>query len=179
MVIRMDSDGQHVAEHIGALIETLQSGADAVVGSRYLAPGGYRAKGGRRFGQRVLSFGLSELLGQPVTDPTSGFWAFGPRAIELLYVRMPDGYSEPELRLLLHYHELEVAEIPVQMRARIAGVSTLTPTRATLAALRALLAVVAVPHRARRQPAPSGGTLLGRGAVTLPEVVEDPSNGGA
>ena len=144
-VVRLDGDGQHVASRACELVEALgRSGADAVVGSRYKAASGYRASRVRRLAQRVLELGLSLRLRCRVTDPTSGFWAFGPRAVKLLAAHHPGGYSEPQLRLLLHRAGFRVLEIGVAMRHRIAGRTTLTPVRAVLAFARACLALLSL-----------------------------------
>jgi glycosyltransferase involved in cell wall biosynthesis len=50
-----------------------------------------------RFAQRLLARWLSALTGTTVTDPTSGFYALGPRALRLLVSHHPTGYPEPEL----------------------------------------------------------------------------------
>jgi hypothetical protein len=143
-VVRLDGDGQHVASLAHALLDVLRrDSADAVVGSRYTARDDYRTGFARRLGQRVLALGLSLRLGSRVTDPTSGFWAFGPRAVELLAHAHPSGYAEPQLRLLLHGEGLRVLEVGVSMRDRLAGRSTLTPARACLAFARACLALLA------------------------------------
>ncbi|MCK7581185.1 MAG: hypothetical protein MZV65_39820 [Chromatiales bacterium] len=81
---------------------SLAGRADAVVGSRFGDPAGYQTPPGlRRVGQRVLSAWVSAASGVRVTDATSGFWAFGARAIALLADEHPPGYPEPELLLLL------------------------------------------------------------------------------
>jgi hypothetical protein len=66
------------------------------------------------------------LTRRPVTDPTSGFYALGPRAMRLLSEHHPTGYAEPELRLLLCRNELAVVEVPVEPRPRLAGRTSLT-----------------------------------------------------
>ena len=142
-VVRVDADGQHMASGALDLLETLvRSGAHAVVGSRYKVAHGYRGSRIRRLAQRVLELGLSLRLRSRVTDPTSGFWAFGPRAVELLAAHHPGGYSEPQLRLLLHRSGLRVQEVGVPMRHRLAGRTTLTPARAVVAFARSCLALV-------------------------------------
>jgi hypothetical protein len=149
VVVRVDGDGQHAASDIPRLLEPLQRGwADAVQGSRYLDAGGDPTHGLRRRGRRALAFLLTRLCGQPVTDPTSGLWAFGPRAVALLAEHHPSGYPEPELRLFLARNGLRVTEVAVQMRARLGGKSSLTAGRAGLAGARVLLALVVVPLRA-------------------------------
>lgn len=147
-VVRLDADGQHPVEAVPRLLEALApGGADVALGSRHLAPGSYRSPLGRRAAQRVLALGLSALTRRSVTDPTSGFWAFGPRAVRLLSHHHPTGYAEPELTLLLAANGLSVREVPVQMRERQAGASSLTLPRALGALARAALAMLVVPMR--------------------------------
>ena len=149
LVVRLDGDGQHQPDQIELLLRPVrQEGADAVQGSRYTGDVGYASQGVRRLGQRILAFILSVGAGDRVTDPTSGFWAFGPRAVRILADHHPTGYPEPELRLFLRRNRLTVAEAPVQMRGRLAGRSSLTVPRAWLAGARAVLAMVVVPLRA-------------------------------
>jgi glycosyltransferase involved in cell wall biosynthesis len=147
-VVRLDADGQHQPRDIAALLAALD-GVDAVVGSRYVGPTGYRTPVGRRLAQRALASGLSLLAGRRVTDPTSGFWGFGPCALALLCEHHPTGYPEPELHLLLTRNRLAVREVFVEMRDRLRGRTSLTPARVALALARAALAMVVVPLRAR------------------------------
>jgi hypothetical protein len=67
--------------------------------------------------------------------------------VRLLGDHYPAGYSEPELVLFLSRNRLTVEEVPVTMRARQGGSSTLTTPRAALALARTLLALVVVPLR--------------------------------
>jgi hypothetical protein len=82
-----------------------------------------------------------------VTDPTSGFWLFGPRALRLLGGHHPAGYAEPELLLFLSRNRLDVAEVAIRMRPRLAGRTSLTARRALSALARTALALVVVPLR--------------------------------
>src|SRR5262249_38512085 len=80
-VIRIDGDGQHRVGDINRLIDPIQRGsADVVLGSRY-APDADARRGAAPLIHRTLGACLSALTRRRVTDPTSGFWAFGPRAI--------------------------------------------------------------------------------------------------
>jgi glycosyltransferase involved in cell wall biosynthesis len=148
VVVRIDGDGQHPASEIHRLLAVIESnGAAAVLGSRFLERSGYTQGRLRGALQALLAWALSRLTGSKVTDPTSGFWAFGPRAVRLLGDHYPPGYSEPELMLFLWRNRLTVAEVAVTMRARQGGRSTLTAPRAALALARTLLALVVVPLR--------------------------------
>jgi len=148
-VLRLDADGQHLPEHVERLLEPVRTAAaDAAVGSRFREPSGFQSSTARRLVHRALSWCLSRLTRQRVTDPTSGFWSFGPRALQLLGDHYPRGYSEPELLLFLCRNRLKVVEVPVEMRPRQGGRSSLTLPRAVLALARTALAMVVVPLRA-------------------------------
>ncbi len=147
--VRLDGDGQHRPADAARLLAPVALGAaDAVQGTRDDSTGGYRTHGMRRAGQRALGAVLTLAIGRRVTDPTSGFWAFGPRAMPLLARHHPSGYPEPELLLLLHAHALRIAEVGVQMRPRVAGRTSLTAPRLGVALARVVLATALVRLRA-------------------------------
>jgi glycosyltransferase involved in cell wall biosynthesis len=144
-VIRIDGDAQHRACDIGRLVVPVLSGrADAVCGSRYARR---RRLSGRHATKVGLAVCLSALTGRRITDPTSGLWAFGPRAIALLSRHHPTGYPEPELLLLLRRHSIRFEEVAIRMRPRTAGKTTLTWWRKAVAFARTVLAVMIVPLR--------------------------------
>ena len=154
-VVRVDGDGQHDARDIQAIADAVRHGrADVAIGTRYAGDTSRPASRARRLAQRGLSVVLSAITGRRVTDATSGFCAFGPRALRLLTARHPGGYPEIEMRLLLHRHGLTVCEVPVRPRPRVAGRTTLTPTRIAVAAARILLAIALTPLRGALQRGP-------------------------
>ena len=158
IVVRLDADGQHDAEDVGRLLVHLHVGtADVVLGSRFASASRGRSPGSI---QRGLGALLSLIVRRPVTDPTSGFWALGPRAVTLLAEHHPPGYPEPELHLFLSRNAMRVVEVDVRWRARLHGRSSLTPVRLVAAAARVLLAIVIVPFRAAVKPSrgPIDGT---------------------
>ena len=155
--IRLDGDGQHGGADIERLLAPLRAGAaDVSLGSRFLHDGTRRADRPRvtRLAQSALGLCLSALTRRPVTDPTSGFYALGPRALRLLSEHHPTGYAEPELRLLLCRNELAVVEVPVAPRPRLAGRTSLTAGRLAAAGARVLLAMLIVPLRPGVGPPP-------------------------
>ena len=138
--VRVDGDGQHPPAEIRRLtVPILLGAADAVQGNRYGDQRGYPTSVPKRTAQRALATALSMATGRTVSDPTSGFWAFGPRAMTLLARHHPHGYPEPELLLLLHAHGLRVSEVGVRMRPRTVGRTSLTGARLGVALARVLL----------------------------------------
>ena len=149
IVVRIDGDGQHPAGEIDRLIAPVLLGrADAVVGSRFGDASGYQTPPGlRRAGQRVVAAWVSAASGVRVTDATSGFWAFGSRAVRLLAAEHPAGYPEPELLLLLARSGMKVVEVPIRMSPRVAGQTSLTAGRLGLACAITALALLVMPLR--------------------------------
>lgn len=144
--VRLDGDGQHSAADIETLLSPVRNGsADVVLGSRYVLSAA--SPSGTRVLQRFLATCLSLLTNSRVTDPTSGFYAFGPRALRLLAEHHPTGYPEPELRLFLSRNRLRTLEVPVAARPRLGGTTSLTGTRVLAATARVFLAMVIVPLR--------------------------------
>lgn len=143
IVVRQDGDGQHNPDGIADLIKTLQTdGYDVVIGSRFLAGGDYGTPLGRRLGIFILSRLLSVITGQRVTDPTSGYAAFNRRAIRLFAQVYPHDYPEPEAIVVLHRCGLTMHEIPVQMRERQGGKSSITVTRSAYYMVKVILAIL-------------------------------------
>lgn len=124
--VQVDGDGQHDPKYIAMLVDEISNGADLVIGSRFLTSlDGFKSTRLRRIGIKWLSFWLRLFTGQIITDPTSGFRASGPRAISLFCENYPDDYPEPESIATSLKAGLTVGEVPVKMRERQGGVSSI------------------------------------------------------
>jgi len=120
--VQVDADGQHPPDQARKLIDRLsESGADMVIGSRFLEESGYRQGPLRMMGQCVLSGLLRLLTGRRFTDCTSGFRACNRRVISAFAHWYPDDYPEPEVVLLLHRSGFRVEETAVTMQPRTTG----------------------------------------------------------
>ena len=86
---------------------------DIVCGSRFLTDSGYPAPVSRRTGIHIFAFVLSRIVGQRVSDPTSGFRLYNRRGIALFARDYPHDYPEVEAVLMLHFHRLRMKEVPV------------------------------------------------------------------
>jgi glycosyltransferase involved in cell wall biosynthesis len=166
VAVQVDGDGQHDPSCLGFMLEHLTEHPelDMVSGSRFLAADGdgFRSSAPRRLGIRIFSWVLSRIVGQQVTDPTSGLRMAGRRGIELFARDYPHDYPEVEAVLLMHAHQLSSIELPVKMRERTAGVSSINSTRSAYYMIKVLLAVFVGLFRARPTvraggPAPVAG----------------------
>jgi hypothetical protein len=142
IAVQFDGDGQHCACEVHKLLAPLARGeADLVIGSRFVQPGDYRAPVLRRAGMYVFSFVLSTILRSRVTDTTSGFRAANKSVLDFFSRLYPEDYPEVEALVLLHKQGLRITEIPVGMRERTGGTTSITVTRSVYYMVKVLLAV--------------------------------------
>jgi glycosyltransferase involved in cell wall biosynthesis len=149
---QVDGDGQHDAGQLLRLDESMTvQRVDMVCGSRFLSSDHkYPAPISRRTGIHVFAFLLSRLVGQRVSDPTSGFRIYDRRAIRLFAHDYPHDYPEVEAVLMLHHHRLTMCEIPVRMFRRGGGVSSINTGKSAYYMIKVLLALFV--GLARRRP---------------------------
>lgn len=125
-VLRMDSDGQHPPSGAQALLRRrAETGADLVVGSRFLAEGGRPSSVWRGIGSSLLAWFLGKICRTRVTDPTSGFWLVSSPLLDYFAREFPTDYPEPEAIALLHRLGYSYAEAPAEFRARRHGRSSI------------------------------------------------------
>jgi glycosyltransferase involved in cell wall biosynthesis len=142
LAVRVDGDGQHDAAQLAALVEPLLADeTDIAVGSRFAADAGYRSSRSRRMGIRILAGAVSALVRQRVTDPTSGFQALNRHAIALFAADYPHDYPEAEATVMLAKHRLRWCEVPVEMRERQAGQSSIGALAAVYYMVKVLIAI--------------------------------------
>jgi glycosyltransferase involved in cell wall biosynthesis len=143
VVVRVDGDGQHDPSQLGRILEpVLADRADIVVGSRFAAEeGGYRSSRSRRVGIRILAAVVSRVVGQRVTDTTSGFQALNRQGIALFAGDYPHDYPEVEATVMVFRHRLRLVEVPVTMRERGGGSSSITALRSIYYMVKVLLAI--------------------------------------
>jgi len=125
--VQVDADGQHKPAQVPRLLEALERGeADVVIGSRFLEKGSYQGNAGRRLGIRLFSLTNRLLLGQRITDSTSGFRAYSRKAIEVLSREYPDDYPEPEAIYILKKKKMRIQEVPAEIAGRRGGKSSIS-----------------------------------------------------
>ena len=144
VAVRVDGDGQHDPAQLGRVLEpVLRGDADIVVGSRFASglPSGYRSSRSRRIGIRLLAAVVSRIVGQRVTDTTSGFQALNREGIALFSRDYPHDYPEVEATVMVFRHRLRLLEVPVEMRERGGGRSSITALRSIYYMVKVLLAI--------------------------------------
>jgi len=143
IAVRVDGDGQHDPSQLPFVLEPVLRGeADIAVGSRFAAEReGYRSSRTRRVGIRLLALVVSRIVGQRVTDTTSGFQALNREGIALFARDYPHDYPEVEATVMVFRHRLRLREVPVSMRERGGGRSSITTLRSVYYMVKVLLAI--------------------------------------
>jgi glycosyltransferase involved in cell wall biosynthesis len=151
-LVQIDGDGQHDPGELTRLSEAMAAdpGLDMVCGSRFLTRDSeYVAPISRRTGIHIFAFLLSRIVGQRVTDPTSGFRLYNRRGIALFAHDYPHDYPEVEAVLMVHFHRLKMREVPVRMFQRGGGVSSISSGKSVYYMIKVLLAIFVGLVRAR------------------------------
>ena len=126
IAVQVDGDGQHDPEQIKAITSPIESDdADLVIGSRFIDKSGFQSSTMRRFGIRFFKVLIFCLSGKSITDATSGFRACNRKTMCLFNEYYASDYPEPESNMLAIKNKLRVKEIPVTMRERQGGVSSI------------------------------------------------------
>ena len=142
---QLDADGQHDPGEIETLIDTAsREGADVVIGSRFAGKGNYEARGPRKWAMNLFSFILSRVCHTRLSDTTSGFKLYGPRALSLFARNYPAEYLGDTIGALViaARSHLVVREVGVQMHPRAGGEPSHNPIKSALFLVRATLALV-------------------------------------
>jgi glycosyltransferase involved in cell wall biosynthesis len=126
IAIQMDGDGQHPPCELEKIISPLLNNqADVVIGSRYISNEGFQSSWLRRVGINYFKWLNKKLVGVIITDSTSGYRAINHKALQVVSEYYPDEYPEPEAIVLFVLNNLKIQEVPVIMRERQGGKSSI------------------------------------------------------
>jgi glycosyltransferase involved in cell wall biosynthesis len=122
-VVQMDADGQHEAASVAGLIAEIRKGdADVILGSRFLGASTFKMPRARKLGVLLFRAIVSRVLGERVSDPTSGFQALNRRVLEFYATEAyPVDYPDADLLITAHRAGFRIKEIPVVMYSKAAG----------------------------------------------------------
>lgn len=130
VTVQMDGDGQHDPAFLADVVRPVADGRlDMAVGSRFVEKKGFQTSFMRRLGIHILSFLIRALCGVRVRDTTSGYRACG-KALTAYYAdHYAQDYPEPEAIISAVLGGFRVGEVPVVMRERMGGVSSINPLK--------------------------------------------------
>lgn len=143
IAIQFDGDGQHEAKYLKDLMAPLISGeADIAIGSRFVEHEGFQSSGARRLGIGILSRLIRLLCGVKVLDVTSGMRAVNRRFIEEYAEHYAQDYPEPEALLYAGLRKARIREVPVQMKERAGGKSSISAVKSVYYMIKVSLALI-------------------------------------
>lgn len=143
IAVQMDGDGQHDIAYLDDMLQPILSGeADIVIGSRFLRKEGYQSSRSRRIGIGILSMLIRLTTGKRITDVTSGYRAVNKMFIDIYAKDYPTDYPEPEAIVTAIMHRGRVMEVPVRMKAREGGISSITLRKSVYYMIKVTLAIL-------------------------------------
>ncbi len=141
--VQVDGDGQHDPSFLETMLQVLrQEQASMVIGSRFIRKEGFQSSFTRRMGIHYFTRLIHLLTGKTITDPTSGLRLVNRDVIELFARHYPKDYPEPESTVCVLRHRKKVVEIPVIMRERTGGVSSISPGKSIYYMIKVSLAIL-------------------------------------
>jgi len=125
--VQIDGDGQHPPGQIFKLLEAhAKKPVEIIIGSRFLSNDTYRSTWVRRFGGQTIARVMNYLFADcQISDPTSGMRLMDRRAIRFFANHYPCDFPEPISLAWALRVGMDVHDVPVEMRARQHGQSTI------------------------------------------------------
>jgi hypothetical protein len=143
IAVQLDGDGQHDPASVRDLVVPIQNDqADLVIGSRFIDRQGFQTTLLRRAGIIWLNGVLRVITHQKITDSTSGLRAANRQLIQQFAASYPHDYPEPETICEVIRRRFRVIEVPVVMRERTAGKSSIRPFHSLYYMLKVTLAIL-------------------------------------
>lgn len=143
VAIQMDGDGQHPASELDKIIAPIKAEkADIVVGSRFVNKEGFQSSAIRRFGIKFLSSLIYLCTGKHILDVTSGYRAVNRKFIKIFSEEYAQDYPEPEALVTAAKKGAEIIEVPVMMKERQGGMSSISPIKSIYYMIKVSLAII-------------------------------------
>lgn len=130
IAIQVDGDGQHDPKYIPEMIDILtKQNFDMVIGSRFIEKTNYKQTFFRMLGINITSGIIKMMTGKKIHDTTSGFRAVNKEILSYFANDYPYDYPEPDTNMRMVLKGMKIKEIPVEMKQRETGVSSISPLK--------------------------------------------------
>lgn len=143
--VQFDGDGQHDINYVSKIIEPIKNNqADMVIGSRFInkEEENFKSSRLRRMGIKVLSNVIKMKTKHEILDTTSGFRAINKDIIELFAMQYPTEYPEPISTVDVLIRKKVVLELPVKMKAREYGKSSISKLKSAYYMINVILSIL-------------------------------------
>ena len=143
IAIQIDGDGQHDPAYIEKLIQPIVDGeADMTIGSRFIEKEGFQTSFLRRIGINIIRVIIFLCCGIKATDTTSGFRATSKELTAFFSRDYAQDYPEPEAIVAATLNGYRVKDVPVKMKEREGGVSSIKKLKSLYYMLKVSLALI-------------------------------------
>lgn len=143
VAVQVDGDGQHDPQFLMQMAEYMEKEyVDVVIGSRFIQKEGFQSSNARRIGIKYFTVLIRVLTGEVITDPTSGLRMVNRDVMKMFAYDYPKDYPEPESIVAVLRKKKKVNEIPVIMRARDGGVSSISLKKSIYYMIKVSLAIL-------------------------------------
>lgn len=148
IAVQLDGDGQHPPCELAKIIlPVAQKHCDVSIGSRFILKEGFQSSFMRRVGIVYFSWLIKKLIGLKIFDTTSGYRAINKSALEAVVKYYPDTYPEPETIIIYALSKLKIMEVPVVMKERDYGVSSISKTKSIYYMMKVSLGILSAFFR--------------------------------
>jgi glycosyltransferase involved in cell wall biosynthesis len=175
--VQFDADGQHDPRSVARLLDAVAAGGDLVIGSRFIEGGAptYRIGRVRRVAMKGLELLVRSIIGQHLTDTSSGFRGFSQSMLAYFAENYPVEYMDSVEALVIAANAgFTLREVPTGISARIGGAPSTRSWRLAYYYVRLVVVLVTSysrPSRRHRvstapepEPRPQRDALLEGGA---------------
>lgn len=143
IAVQIDGDGQHDTVFLNDVIQLIiEDQADIVIGSRFIDKKGFQSSCTRRLGINFLSLLIRICCETKVLDVTSGFRAVNHKYIALYAAEYPIDYPEPEAIVRASMDGARIKEVPVIMKKRETGESSISFGKSIYYMIKVSLAII-------------------------------------
>lgn len=142
IAIQIDGDGQHNPKYIKELIKEITEGNDLVIGSRFVGKKEYEQTKLRMLGINLISATIKFMTNTKIYDTTSGLRAANKNIIEEFVESYPYDYPEPITNMSVIKKGYKVKEIPVIMKQRETGKSSISPLKSISYMFKVILSIM-------------------------------------
>lgn len=125
IIITMDADGQHCPIDLNRILNALSTNIDMVIGSRYVNPTKNSTSYVRIIGTKIISSLICWIYKKRIYDVTSGYRAMNKQTSRFIIRNFPTVFPEPEIILALLDQRFIIREIPIHMKKRQFGKSSI------------------------------------------------------
>lgn len=150
IAIQFDGDGQHDVNYVETIISPIiRNKADMVIGSRFIegSDSEFKSTRARQIGIKIISSFIKVFTKKKIYDVTSGFRAVNRILIRQFATDYPLEYPEPISTTKIIKQGKRVYEVPVKMKERLGGVSSIRNWKNVYYMVNVLLSILIIGSR--------------------------------